>query len=654
MSRRTWLLVVLLALAFLPACGEQSTGGTAPADVAVREIPEPVLDGVGPAVRQQIEEAQAQIGPEADPELDRSPAEWAQAYGELGRTYHAYSFLEAADAAYDNARKIEPDSFRWVYLQGLLHEELGRYDRAAEALDRALELRPEYLTARVRRASIRRQLGDVETARQELEQVVEEADDVALAHYLLGQIAADAGDWQAAADRFERVLELQPRASRVRYPLSRAYARLGRMDEAQAQSEQSGQVDVSLQDPLMAQLDELRQGAASLVRQGAKLQIDGDWRGATAAYRAAVEADPEHLEARMSLGGALVELGDTEGAEEHLRRAVEIEPNQALAWFNLAGVLRAQGRFDEALETYDEAVRRSPDDARIRLARAQTQIDAGRPDDARASYESLIDEGSGTAAVDAEIGLLRLDDARGDGNAVLRRARALLDQDLSDDQRRLVHLFLAGWSARAGDVEAALGHYDRAIDTFAADNESGIEAASSATRRQMADAWMGRANLLGSLGRFGEASAAYDQVQRFDPERAEAWLGGATADALSGRWTDARRRLEAGLEVIEAPERKVDLRHTLARLLATAPDPAVRDGELALELARAALGKGGPVDYAETVGMALAELGRWQEAVDWQQRVVQQLESAGERRRAAAARALLEQYGRQQPVRQGS
>lgn len=665
MRARSWMIpaLTLLALAWLPACGVPETAQPGPpsSDVSVREIPEPILDGVGPAVRQQIEEALARIRPDAESAAGRSAEQRAEAYGELARTYHAYSFLEAADIAYDNARQYQPDSFRWAYLQAVLREELGRLDEAAAALDRALELRPDHLTARVRRASIRRQLGEVEVARAELEKIVAEAGDVALAHYLLGQIAADAGDWQAAADRFERVLELQPQASRVRYPLSRAYARLGRMDEAQAESEQSGQVDVSLEDELIAEVGALRQGAASLVRRGAKLQIDGDWRGAAAAYRAAVEADPEHLEARMSLGGALVELGDVEGAEEHLRRAVEIEPTQALAWFNLAGVLRARDRFDEALETYDEAMRRNPGDVRFRLARAQTQVDAGRLDDARESYQFLIDEAdvgaTMDAVIDAEFGLLRLDDAVGDGDAAVRRARALLGRDLSDFQRRLVHLFLGGWSARAGEVQAALGHYDRVIEIFereGRETEGSASALPPETLRQMADAWMGRANLLGSLGRLDDASRGYAEAQRFDPERTEAWLGGATAEALAGRWTDARRRLESGLETIQDPTRNVDLRHTLARLLATAPDPEVRDGEMALELARAALGEGGPVDYAETVGMALAELGRWQEAVDWQQRVVQQLESAGETRRAAAARALLDRYQNRQPVRQNS
>ncbi|MDA8017334.1 MAG: tetratricopeptide repeat protein [Thermoanaerobaculia bacterium] len=626
---------LIAALAIFGACSERVPTSSA----ALVEVPEPVLDAVEPSVRQQIREAQqaATQGGES--------ASAAAAWGTLASTYHAYDFLEAAGAAYTNARQLDPESFRWAYLQGVLREELGQKENAIAALDAALGIRPENLTARVRRASIRRDLGDLERAREELESVLSETDDVALAHYLLGQLDAHAGEWQRAVQRFERVLEIQPQASRVRYPLSRAYARLGRADAAEAEAEQSGTVDVTLTDPLLAELSELERGAAAYVRKGAQRQIAGDWRGAVAAYRTAVETDPQHLEARMSLGGALVEIGDFEGAEEHLRRAVEIEPLQALAWYNLAGVLRARERFDEAIDAYDRAIERSPDDDRFQLARARTLRDGGRAAEARAAYQGLAAKG----ALDAEFDLARLDAQQGRRRDAIARTEALLGRDLSTSQRRLAHLLLADWLARGGATEAALSHYEAAAETI---GDPSAEA-DLASRAQLLDALLGRANLLGTLGRLREAAEAYEKVNRLDPSRPEAWLGGATAAALSGDWADARRRLETGLASSQ-PEHQVDLRHTLARLLATAPVAEVRDGELALQLARAALDEGGPVDYAETVGMALAELGRWQEAIDWQQRVIRQLESAGETQRAGQARALLQQYGRRLPVRQGA
>ena len=638
------LRLVVLAALLLGGCRDGGgLGKTAPAPLV--EVPEPMLDAVEPSVREQIHEAAASI--KASANTAGSAASW----GLLARTYHAYDFLEAAEAAYTNARRLDPESFRWAYLQGVLLEELGLKNEAIEALDAALALRPSDVTARVRRASIRRDLGQTPLAQEELEAVLAERDDIALAHCLLGQIAADAGEWQQAADRFERVLELQPQASRVRYPLSRAYARLGRQDDATAQAEASGSGDVSLADPLMAELSQLERGAAAFVRQGAKRQIAGDWQAAVAAYREAVAADPQHVEARMSLGGALAELGDHVGAEAELRRAVEIDPEQALAWYNLAGVLRAQGRMDEALDAYDQAIRRSPDDDRFQLARAQTQLDAGRVDEARSAYEALAADGS----IEAEFALARLDASAGRGTEAVGRTEALLGRDLTAGQRRLAHLLLADWNARSGDtgdVGAALDHYQQVIDSF--EGADGPGETDPTARERLASAHFGRANLLGALGRLKEASEGYDRATELEPSLAEAWLGGATAAALSGDWSGARRRLEAGLQATQDPARRVDLRHTLARLLATAPDPEIRDGELALELARTALADGGPVDYAETVGMALAEVGRWQEAVDWQQRVINQLESAGQTQRARSARALLEQYRDRRPVRQGS
>ena len=56
---------------------------------------------------------------------------------------------------------------------------------------------------------------------------------------------------------------------------------------------------------------------------------------------------------------------------------------------------------------------------------------------------------------------------------------------------------------------------------------------------------------------------------------------------------------------------------------------SVRDGARSLELAMTAFAEERSPERAETVAMALAELGRFPEAVDWQRRIVEQVEAAG-------------------------
>lgn len=65
--------------------------------------------------------------------------------------------------------------------------------------------------------------------------------------------------------------------------------------------------------------------------RGDVLQLAGDHEGAEAAYRAAIQRDPELALSFNGLGNALQGRGDLDGAREAWVRAVELDPEQALA-----------------------------------------------------------------------------------------------------------------------------------------------------------------------------------------------------------------------------------------------------------------------------------------------------------------------------------
>jgi len=70
---------------------------------------------------------------------------------------------------------------------------------------------------------------------------------------------------------------------------------------------------------------------------------------AAQAYRKAVEAAPEWVEARINLGTAMYQLGRMEEALEHFSVALKFEPQNALAEFNLGCVLEQLGKTPEAI-----------------------------------------------------------------------------------------------------------------------------------------------------------------------------------------------------------------------------------------------------------------------------------------------------------------
>ena len=93
---------------------------------------------------------------------------------------------------------------------------------------------------------------------------------------------------------------------------------------------------------------------------------------AAQAYRKAVDAAPEWVEARINLGTAMYQLGRMEEALEHFSVAVKFEPQNALAEFNLGCVLEQLGKTPEAIVHLLRAVELAPSlaDAHLNLALA--------------------------------------------------------------------------------------------------------------------------------------------------------------------------------------------------------------------------------------------------------------------------------------------
>jgi tetratricopeptide (TPR) repeat protein len=101
---------------------------------------------------------------------------------------------------------------------------------------------------------------------------------------------------------------------------------------------------------------------------------------AAEAYRKAVEAAPEWVEARINLGTAMYQLGRMEEAREHFSIAAKFEPENALAEFNLGCVLEQLGKTAEAILHLVCAVELAPSlaDAHLNLALAYEKTGQGQ------------------------------------------------------------------------------------------------------------------------------------------------------------------------------------------------------------------------------------------------------------------------------------
>jgi tetratricopeptide (TPR) repeat protein len=85
-----------------------------------------------------------------------------------------------------------------------------------------------------------------------------------------------------------------------------------------------------------------------LYDQGLDLAFDGDFRGAIARYREALQIDPEFVDAVHALAMAHKELGELDDAIEAGKRLCELVPDDILAHTSLSQFYQMKGMIPEA------------------------------------------------------------------------------------------------------------------------------------------------------------------------------------------------------------------------------------------------------------------------------------------------------------------
>ena len=223
--------------------------------------------------------------------------------------------------------------------QGMMFEQLGRFDLSRWAIEHAVEFNPEYPISR----------------------------------YNLGRLEARDGNHEAAAGEYRLAVEGNPYMASAYYGLGNAYRNLGQYDEAFMAYRRATRLYPDYYEALTA--------------MGRLYAMIARHEEAVDKYNRALEIEPTYVFALRGLAEAYLQTGRPEKAKGVLDKAIELEPGSAPGLFTLS---KYYARVDD-YEKAEEALYRS-----IQLGGNDILKDAFNDDDLKKIAANLSKVGAGS------------------------------------------------------------------------------------------------------------------------------------------------------------------------------------------------------------------------------------------------------------------
>ena len=414
-------------------------------------------------------------------------------------------------------------------------------------------------------------------------------------------------------------------------------------------------------------------------------RTEGKTQEAMAAFRRVLELRPDDVTSLVWLGRMHLDHGDPDRAEPLFQKAQAVAPGVTAAQVGLGQAALARKDYARAVQLLEGALANEPGQASVYAPLAMAYRGLGQiekaaslekqwrnteltvPDPLRQELDMAVQSG-----LSFELRGVR-DLEAGDYKAAadLFRQGLALASPGSSLSRSLRHK-LGTALALAGDVPGAAREFEETVrlaprsglDEPAAKasyslgvllagsgrNADAIRNLTTALRYNpnYFEARMALGDVLRGTGRFEAALPHYGEAVRLNPRAAEARLGYALALVRLRRYADARAWLE---ESVRAQPDRPEIANLLARLLAAAPDAAVRDGKRSLAMTQELAKSHSNTELGETMAMAFAEVGSYTQAVSVQREVLAAARQGGSEADVRRMTANLRSYESGRPSR---
>ncbi len=324
------------------------------------------------------------------------------------------------------------------------------------------------------------------------------------------------------------------------------------------------------------------------------------WLDSESLWTHALVCTEKNFLAWNNLGTALQQNGQPNGAIESFRKALDIEPYYADGYTNLGGVLLGQGKFDQAIAYFQRALQLRPANPKAQNNLGLALLDEGHVDEAIGDFQQAIE--INPLYLEAYYNLGVAFQRKGEWDAASACFEKVLEikPDYAEAENNL------GFAIQQkGEIDEAISHYEKAVEA----------------KPDYALAYVNLGCLLERKGEFDKAIADFQMALQINPDYPDAYYNLANALQQKGLFGQAMENYQKALAT--NPD-FAEAAGNLAELLASCPDPQLRNGARAEELAQRAnrlTGNKNAVAF-DILAAAYAEEGRFSDARDTVQQAV--------------------------------
>jgi tetratricopeptide (TPR) repeat protein len=318
-------------------------------------------------------------------------------------------------------------------------------------------------------------------------------------------------------------------------------------------------------------------------------------------WQTTLARNPNAFLACNNFGNILASQGKTAEAITQFHRAIEIKPDYEEAYYNLANALVRQGKLDEAIDQYKKALEINPDFVAAHNNLGTALLNKGQLEQASEHYRKALDQDPANAETHNNLGYLLTKQGRTTEAIEEYRKAIELNPDRAEFYSNLGNLLVT-----QERTTEAVEQLQKAVE---------LEPENAKVRYNLA-------NMLFTQGQWRGAVENYQQALKQMPDSVRAHYQLGLAFQCLGESAAAITQFQ---KVLELDPNHVTAQNNLAWLLATSPDPSLRDGRKAVELAQPAVQLSGGVSpqILDTLAAAYAEAGRFPEATETARRALE-------------------------------